>query len=236
MLDLSSPNPLLSFSALNSLVLSVSGVWQHALQVETEHWCGSKHGHEELTSFTPLVDGKPVTMAINERLAGYSVGLIQKSNLLKPSNDTLLGEVTTEWRWTPEGLYIIDEITWKQAVNIAIMYWPMAPIKRDANITTKGRLSTEVDVQDISVSGFTEVHKDAPAVILWNDSNSVLISVESINPEVSLNNFIDGGTQKTYIENSELYNKVYFTRVQGVVAVTTGEVWRSTGKFLAMQE
>lgn len=221
--------------ASNTLELTVDGAWEHALSPKGEDWMGSwAHGHEMLTNAVFNVDGLPSEMKVGEVKAGISCGLSQKSNLFKSVGETLLAEDNLGYKFTPENLVLNDELTWKQNTDINTMFWPMAPFKRHPDVTSVGKLFGEAVEQDISVPGFKEVRKDTNGARLWNKNNKLTMEMEVLNPQEALDSFKNTGGEKTWITNSALYNKLYFTRIGKTTHVKAGEVIRLNAKFTAI--
>jgi hypothetical protein len=220
----------------NETDLTLAGQWEYAIALKNEaDYIGGVHGYENNPTLTLSLNGESVTLATGEVKGVDSVVFTRTSDLLRPSTGLKVAEITTTYTYTPTGLEIDSTITWLDDVVITTMYWPMFPVKRDANISSIAQLEGQL-VQDVTSAGFTEIHANSKKGSTWNLNNGLRFEVEILNPETALNNYVDNGNLKTWFagSSSPAYNKLYFTRISGEKNVSTGEVWNCKAKFTVL--
>lgn len=218
---------------LHATAYSLTGAWEYAFYINGA-WCGTTHGYETNTSLDIKIDDEVPSLPVGTAIGGDSIVITTTSNLFYHVTGLKIAEITNVYTFTVNGVELETSIKWTDPVLISTMYWPMFPVKRNVDKSSLGLLDGETEYQDMSVAGFTELHKDVAGGVTWNNSNGFRARVEVLNPSEALNDYLNNGSAKTYFSNSSnpAYNKLYFTRIFGTgVTPETDEIWNCHSLF-----
>lgn len=235
--DLATVEPKSNYTLENSIELVTSGAWEYAFNT-ADGWIGMSHGNDLRQFGEWLLDGSPTDIlgtTSNTVFKAKKINRVEIGDLLNPLDDTdVVGTVWREHTITNENIIVEIKIEWLAEVTINFGYVAMCPYNRGANATSKGRYIDDDVIQDISTDTFTKRNKDTYGVLMRNDNNQLTSRLEILNPKEALLNYEYNGSEKTYISNSELYNKFYPSVVGSEDYITSiGEEWNIKFRFEA---
>jgi hypothetical protein len=199
---------------------------------------GGQHGWEVLLSsngFGLYLDGRPITLADGECVAGSSFEFVQNTELDAPTGSTGLtagskvADVRSRLIWDERGYSVDADFMFVQGFNVTAAYGCMAAVNRADTVSTKGRYHGANAVLDVSsgVANFTDAGGSYYGAAIWNDTNKISVSVE-----VGAVWIDDFATSKTFIDRETVYTKIYPSKIHTTQrAVVNGTRWKLPGTY-----
>lgn len=181
----------------------VTGEWECAIKEEgaEDFVGGNAHGDEQLVSIVASLDGKKLDLNTNFIVTGRDLEILRDSILDRcntPGDQVIKHFV--RYHITTEGILINQTVEWLQQMTLGNSYLVMCPIARE--YTPWAYIDTTNEFADISTAEHTRPSKagNKGHYSLWGDNFFIKIEFEC-----------DGAfdTCRSFITNSERYNKVY---------------------------
>lgn len=214
----------------SSTDLTVPGNWEKALALTSTTKVGGMHGYEQYTGIGFYLNGKQVLPNIsNSVLSCDDLKISEISDLYNPKNPRqVIAKTNTVYEWNGENLRIHTIYNWKVKETVTEAYVAMFPIKNDPTVASFGQIKGQ-NMENFHTRT-TALRANSPEAIVWNNINTLHMSMEILNPEIALNNYLNTGNStsgETWFRSNGYYNKLYITRVKepGLEKVKDTTVW-----------
>lgn len=216
------------------VLLTNPGNWEKAVKVQTNNgniFLGGVHGYEEQTSLKFYANREEITPEIGSMIKADIVHIIVTSNLIDPDDkNVILATVKTVYCWNGDVLSITNTYSWKRDVTVVTAYAAMFPVNDDPNISSIGTLFGQ-ESQDL-YSGNSPIYAKTNGAQLHNKKNSLVMSMEVLQPEISLSNYDHFKNLGTFIKCNSDYNKLYVPFIIGSnLNVGKGTKWSFTAIY-----
>lgn len=186
------------------------------------------HGFEQDTGLTVTIDGQTLTPDTAPSWGG-EVGVVRTSTLHHPDAAAAIGNATTTYTLTGQGLDVSNRVLWMADLTVGQCYGAMMPILGllDAGRTTS---STKVTMNDDD--GTMKASSQSRTAWLWDDDGSIGVAM-TILDLATVANWEYGDGKHTWLQDraGTTFNKIYagFTGRN----ITNGDVWTSEVRYMA---
>ena len=213
----------------NRYQLTQGGEWEMVLHVQDapDFTGGIAHGDEYYTSLDVIIDGQYIEDITSLNNLPFSECVIKETSILYDPSDGATLE--TREQFTPfathgrtyiittDGIRLMQEVTFDQAITLVQSYMTMLPIIRgndavsEEQITDHYFANNNYTTYDVSVGGIGEGYGWKPNVTMahiWGNTSGVLASVEMLKqPEID-----NAGARRFQVQSTvDAYNKLYWS-------------------------
>ncbi len=212
----------------NLTPLTNQGNWEKAVQIGNT-LVGGLHGYEKHVKLQIIADHKSLKLTPHKMVECSQLTIREVTDLTNPKKPyNTVAHTTTTYTYTGKSLYITNDYNWTATVNITRAYAAMLPVNNHPAVSSVGQIKGEKP-ENLTLNMICK-HINSPKVTTWNLLNTLHMSVEVLNPVLSLFNYSINGNKnagRTWINPTKWYNKIYITLIysnQGV-KITKGTTW-----------
>lgn len=218
--------------------ITTSGVWATAL-LDTENagdHSGGSHGDETITDAYFMIDG--VHFAQDAVISGIAknIKLVQKSNIYVEDSPTLICNKWITWDITENTLNLDQHLTFPQSRSLYNAWITMLPVLRKVNTNNTGAQVTDKEIRskdglviDVSEPDFERRNQIVDA----GDTITLSGSQSGVSASVQVNSITAGDGAFAYVQNTEMYNKIYVSGKPpgGTYTTAENEKWHINSTF-----
>lgn len=211
------------------------GEWECAIKIkDTPDFHGGYHGYENTLSALFMADGEEIDLSMPCSKQTEKFECILKSEIYRQGTENeIVAEHIKHYVFENGKVLLHQEILWKQTVTVLYSYLMMFPIRRTSDDTPSGEVISDrisindnCKVYDIEKAGHeTEVSNNSATARnveyakIWGRKSGICAEI-SINCKLL-------PTNSFFVQNNNVYNKLYFSYVGDGVGhkVNTNEKW-----------
>lgn len=222
-----------SDTVVNSIV--VEGEWEMAIKLSgRDDFIGVKnHGSEEQFGYQIYVDGVPIVYAAGAEYECSSVGFTQQTHMYDPADTSSnVGDHFIRVEITAEGVEMDERVHWlvsdSTGAGAFIAMLPIARTDGATQITDSAYDDLTFKAYDVSTAGFDNYIHDyvqgRRGFWISGASSGISASVQ-----VEADNLPASGYG--FVQNTDNYNKIYFSWCGNGTAISAGDVWAWRARF-----
>lgn len=211
------------------------GEWECAMRIKDTHdFHGGLHGSERYKKVSCMIDGVTADIFTNQSVWADNVEFYQKSDIFLQGTCNDVIAVHHKWyEFSENGVSVRQKIEWKGSFVIEKAFMAMLPIKRESesgiSISDCARIDGSEKVFDVSKPGHElnggETMSDVRYAEVWGEKSGIYAKVSFLSELSKTNTF--------FIQNNQMYNKVYFSYAGDGGKHTTydGEIWETHSHY-----
>lgn len=200
-------------------------------EVGADDHIGNSHGKEIVSELVFRMDESDLNFDEEDIFSGNQLKITKKSTLFSEMDRELeIAEVIADYNFNNDNLTLNTTTNWLEDTNLEFGWVSLFPFIRGEGQSYMFSFLNEGEEYDISEDNTIVPRSDENGGTLYNNENDLSVTIEVLNPEVSLNGYIDNGWAKSYVADSLGTNKLYIGRMSGDTTgagrvVNAGETW-----------
>lgn len=200
-------------------------------EIGADDHVGNSHGKEIVSELTFNMDESELNFDEENMVSGNKLTISKTSTLFSEMDRELeIAEVIADYKFDNEKMVLNTSTNWTEDTNLEFGWVSLFPFIRGEEQSNMFSFLNEGEEYDISEDNTIVPRSDENGGTLYNNENDLSVTIEVLNPEVSLNGYIDNGWAKSYVADSLGTNKLYIGRMSGDTTgagrfVNAGETW-----------
>ena len=228
-------NGLWIVDANGNILLNIcpSGEWEMAIKLkDISDFIGLRnHGNEQTTYNKFYVDGQEISESAVAEYTGKTFTMVQVTDMFIPGDPTTkCGTHYLEAIFDSKKIRFNQRIVWEWTGYTGqgdfIAMFPVQRINDNVQITDYAFDGNTFISYDVSTAGFTHYMHD----YISRDSISIYGTTSGIFATVKILSDMPA-THYAFVQNTDLYNKLYFSYVGPEEEITSGDVWEWKSEY-----